>query len=143
MTGRPATGVGPIPDTEWAFAPFFSPDGLEIGFFADEKLKKVALAGGVPTTLCAAPNPRGASWGPDGTIVFTPNAKSGLWRIPASGGEPRTVTTPDEAAVARHIFPQVLPDGDHVLFSIRDETRATRVAVVSSVDTQNRPVMDT
>ena len=125
--------IRPIPDTDWALAPFFSPDGLEVGFFdiMEGKLKKVALAGGGPTTLCAAPVPRGASWGPDGTIVFTPDMKSGLWRIPASGGEPRAVTRPDKAAVARHLFPQVLPDGDHVLFWIRDETRASRVAVVS------------
>ena len=70
--------------------PFFSPDGLWVGFFAEGKLKKVALAGGSPITLCDAPTGRGGSWGADGTIVFAPSPPSGLQRIPASGGEPRS-----------------------------------------------------
>ena len=125
--------VRPIPDTDGALAPFFSPDGLEIGFFdvVEGKLKKVALSEGGSTTLCAAAVPRGASWGPDGTIVFTPNMKSGLWRVPATGGEPRAVTTPAAGTVVRHIWPQFLPDGDHVLFTLVDPPRLNRVAVVS------------
>ena len=111
--------------------PFISPDGLEVGFFAEGKLKKVALAGGSPITLCDAPDPRGGSWGADGTIVFAPSAMSGLWRIPASGGEPRRVTTPDAAKGERHLFPQILPDGEHVLFDLMDRNRTSRAAVVS------------
>ena len=60
----------PIPQTEGAFGPFFSPDGRWIGFFAENKLKKVAVSGGEPIDLCDAPNPYGGSWGTDGTILF-------------------------------------------------------------------------
>jgi serine/threonine-protein kinase len=122
-----------IPGTDWTVSAFFSPNGLGVGFFtADGKLKKVALAGGAPTVLCDAPNARGGAWGPDGTIVFTPAMKSGLWRVPAAtGGEPRVVTTPTAGTVARHIYPHFLPDGDHVLFTLVDPPRPTRAAVVS------------
>ncbi len=68
--------------------------------------------------------------------------KSGLWRMPASGSELRVVTTPDEAAVARHIFPQVLPDGNHVLFTLRDQARATRVAVASLRTSEQRVLVE-
>ena len=57
--------------TEGGSDPFFSPDGQWIGFFADGKLKKIAVQGGAPVTLCDAVLPRGGSWGDDDNIVFT------------------------------------------------------------------------
>src|SRR5262249_31427372 len=83
----------PIPGTEGAETPIFSPDGQSVGFFADGKLKKVSLSGGAPLTLCNASINRGASWGPDDTMIFTPyNVYSGLFRVSASGGMPRPLT---------------------------------------------------
>ncbi|MFI5181323.1 MAG: protein kinase [Thermoanaerobaculia bacterium] len=120
-----------VPGTEGATFPFISPDGLEVGFFADGKLKKVSLAGGSPITLCDAFDGRGGSWGADGTIVFAPSPRSGLWRISASGGEPRKVTTPDAVNAEAHRFPQILPDGEHGLFEIMDRNRTSHAAVVS------------
>ncbi len=135
--------IRPIPGTDAAGAdfpfssPFMSPDGLEVGFFAEGKLKRVSLAGGSPITLCDAPSPRGGSWGPDGTIVFVPSPTSGLWRIPASGGEARRVTSPDAAKGEYHVFPQILPDGEHVLF-----TFSGKAAVVSLRTGEQRVVME-
>ncbi len=123
--------IKPIPGTEGACLPFISPDGLEVGFFANRKLKKAALGGGPPIVLCDAPVSRGGSWGRDGTIVFAPSAISGLWRIPASGGELRQLTTPDAANGERHYFPQFLPDGEHILFDLKDRNLTSRAAVVS------------
>jgi eukaryotic-like serine/threonine-protein kinase len=60
----------PIPGTEGAVNPFFSPDGRWLGFFAGEKLKKVSVSGGAALTLGDAPSPRGASWGSLGMIAF-------------------------------------------------------------------------
>ncbi len=122
--------IRPIPGTDGAWLPFISPDGLEVGFFAEHKLKKVSLVEGSPVTLCDAPNGRGGSWGADGTIVFVASPMSGLSRIPASGGEPQKVTTPDVTKGERHYFPQILPDGEHVLFMIMSNG-ASRVAVAS------------
>jgi hypothetical protein len=134
--------IRPIPGTEGADSPFISPDGLEVGFFAEGKLKKVALAGGSPVTLCDAPGSRGGSWGVDGTIVFVPSPMSGLWRIPASGGEPRRVTTPDAAKGEYHYFPQILPDGKHVLFAIMDRDSTSRAAVVSLRTDEQRIIVE-
>ncbi len=127
-----------IPGTDGAVSPFFSPDGLWVGFFADRKLKKVPLGGGPPITLYDTKEPRGVSygagsWGVDGTIVFMPGFFSGLRRISASGGESRILTTVDAAGLESHQFPQILPDGEHVLFEIEKvgPNSVPRAAVVS------------
>ena len=80
----------PIAGAAGGDMPFFSPDGQWLGFAVDGKLKKVLLSGGQPVTLCDAPEPRGASWGDDDTIVFTAGARGGMSRVPASGGTPTT-----------------------------------------------------
>lgn len=111
----------PIPGTDGADDPFFSPDGQWIGFFAGEKLQKVAISGGPPVTLCTAPGNRGASWGPDDTIVFTLGlgANLGLWRLPAAGGTPKSLTKVEtEKGEATHLWPEILPGGKAVLFTI-------------------------
>jgi len=108
----------PLPGTEGASAPFVSADGQWIGFFAEGQLRKVPLAGGPAVTICDAMYPGGASWGPDGTIVFNGAARDGLWRVPARGGQPERLTRPSlSSGELSHNWPQVLPDGDTVLFT--------------------------
>ncbi len=109
-----------IRGTEGAVAPFLSPDGAWVGFMSsDLNLKKVPIDGGAPTTLCPVADIRGASWGPDGFIVFSPNSQEGLWRVKDSGGAPERLTTRDAAKHEKtHRFPDVLPNGKGVLFMI-------------------------
>jgi eukaryotic-like serine/threonine-protein kinase len=128
----------PIPGTEGADSPFFSPDGRWIGFYLDRehRLKKVPLGGGAAVSLCEVGNARGASWGPDGTIVFTPDANSGLLRVSADGGAPQPLTALDAGGhESSHRLPAVLPDGEGVLFTVKtDETLSwddTRIEAVS------------
>ena len=106
--------------TEGAYEPFFSPDGQWIGFFAQGKLRKVSITGGFSQSLCDASYGVGGSWGPDDTIYFAPNNVSGLWRVSASGGgEPQEVTRLDRSkGETSHRFPQILPGGKAVLFTI-------------------------
>jgi eukaryotic-like serine/threonine-protein kinase len=106
----------PIPGTEGAETPFFSPDGQSVGFFADGKLKKISLRGGAPLTLCIASANRGASWCPDDTIIFTPsNLLSGLFQVSAGGGIPKPLTVPDnKKGEISHRWPQILPGGKAV-----------------------------
>jgi len=105
--------------TEGAYSPFFSPDSQWVGFFAGGALKKVGVNGGLPIEICEAAVGRGASWSPDGTIVFARNMSSGLFRVSASGGKPEPVTTLNAATRERtHRWPQVLPAGDAVLFTV-------------------------
>ncbi len=109
----------PLPGTERAFSPFFSPDGQWIGFFADAKLKKIPAAGGVPLVLADAPNNRGGVWLTDDSIVYAPDFTTGLLRVPAAGGKPEVLTTPDAKAGERtHRWPSWLPGDASVLFTI-------------------------
>jgi serine/threonine-protein kinase len=111
--------ASPIPGTEGAATPFFSPDGQSVGFFAEGKLKKVSLSGGAPLTLSSAPANRGGSWGPDDTIIFTPAATLGLFRVSAAGGTPKPLTVPDrKKGEYGHRWPDILPGGKAVLFTI-------------------------
>jgi eukaryotic-like serine/threonine-protein kinase len=130
--------VTPLGGTENASSPFFSPDGQWIGFFADGKLKKVNLRGGFPMTVCdATTDDRGGSWGPDDTIIFAPAATSGLMRVPASGGTPQVLTSPDPSKRERtHRWPEILPGGKAVVFTIGsldsvDYYLAAKIAVQS------------
>jgi Tol biopolymer transport system component len=124
----------PVPGTKGAFSPFFSPDGAWIGYFdaRDAKLKKVKSAGGTPVELCPARFGLGASWCEDGTIVFTPDIFSGLWRIPDAGGKPELLTrlAPREFT---HRWPQVLPNGRAAIFTL-GTAGATNSASVASVE---------
>jgi len=109
----------PIPGTEGAYAPFFSPDGRSIAFFAANTLQKVSLEGGQPVTLCEARTAHGGAWGPDDTIIFADAEGGKLVRIAASGGEPKPIATPDELPSEYWGFstPEFLPDGETVLVS--------------------------
>ena len=116
-----------LPGVENAGSLFFSPDGQWVGFSTgiDRTLKKIQVTGGAAITLCPMPSgPRGASWGPDDTIIFARfGAGSGLFRVSAAGGEPEVLTTPE--APARHYWPEFLPDGQAVLFTISAGVTAT------------------
>jgi eukaryotic-like serine/threonine-protein kinase len=108
-----------IAGTDDASAPFFSPDGRWIGFFAGGKLKKVALAGGLPIALTDAPQPFGATWLDDGRIVFASSARGGLLRVSDRGGEAESLTTPAAGAgEIRHAWPSVLPGGRALLLTV-------------------------
>jgi serine/threonine-protein kinase len=129
----------PLPGTEGGRSPFFSPDGQWVGFFADGRLKKAPLAGGTPVTLAEAPEGYGASWTPGGEVVFTPTEVSGLSVVSDVGGTPRPVTALDVAAGdGAHRWPQVLPDGRAVLFTVQSWSRETSYAVVADLGTGAR-----
>ena len=99
--------------------PFWSPDSASIGFFAQGKVKKVALDGGVVQTLCDAPEGRGAAWNADGIIVFA-GLRGGLQRVSAAGGAVTFVTKlpgiSSNQGGDTHRYPVFLPDGRHFLF---------------------------
>ncbi len=121
-----------IQGTEGAYGPFFSPDGIWLGYFDSHssKLKKIMLAGGRPQALCDAPFGLGASWGSDDSIIFAPDLFSGLKRVSAEGGDPHPLTQPESEELA-HRWPDILPDGKSILFTIGATNKSipARIAV--------------
>ena len=109
----------PIAGTEGASMPFFSPDGRWIGFFAGGKIKKISIRGGQPLVVCdASQSSPGAIWGPDNSILFS-TWNSGLQQVSADGGRIETLTTPDEeSGEMGHWWPEFLPGGRKVLFTV-------------------------
>ncbi len=109
----------PIPGTEGGSGPFFSPDGLSLGFFADRRLRAISLAGGAAQTVADAPNGRGGAWGSDGSIFFVPAYDTGLWRVSAAGGVPQPVVSPETDKGERtYRWPVLIPGGRVVLFTV-------------------------
>jgi serine/threonine protein kinase/Tol biopolymer transport system component len=114
----------PLPGTEGATCPFFSPDGQWVGYYDHQQknLKKVPIKGGQPTVLCESVEFLGGTWGTDYTIIFATGLDSvedgGLWRIYASGEglEQLTILDPNQGE-SGHLWPQILPDGKAVLFT--------------------------
>ena len=108
----------PIPGSEGAQLPFWSPDSRHVAFFAGEKLRRVAIAGGAPQILTDTAGARGGTWNRDNVIVFAAGFTTGLSRISADGGDARPLTTlkPSENS---HRWPHFLPDGRHYLYLVR------------------------
>jgi len=112
------TVARPLAGTQDADQPFFSPDGHWIGFFAESKLKKVAVGGGAPHVIAPVSNPRGGTWLPDNTIVYAPSAAAALLRIPAEGGKPEPASTLDrQVNEAAHRWPHALPGGEAIVYA--------------------------
>ena len=107
----------PLPGTEHAQSPFWSPDGRWLGFFAEGKLKKIPVAGGPVQVLTDVADAFGGSWGADGSIIFG-KLSSAIFRVSSGGGIVTTVTKMDTVMKA-HRWPQFLPDGRHFLFHVQ------------------------
>jgi len=110
-----AYAAAPIAGSEGGVLPFWSPDGRNVGFFADKKLKRVEVSGGAPIILLDVDGVGGA-WAPSGEILF--NLSTGpVYRLPARGGKAEPVTTLDASLhETAHRYPFLLPDGRHFLY---------------------------
>jgi serine/threonine protein kinase/Tol biopolymer transport system component len=114
---------------------FWSPDGRSLGFFADGKLKVAELATGKIEEIANAPSAFGGTWGPDGTILFSPDVRSPILRVNAKGGEATAVTSLDAARNDEaHRWPRFLPDGRHFVFTPWTSGTVTRKIQLGSLD---------
>jgi len=131
-----------IPGTENAVAPFFSPDGQWIGFFTGSEIKKVALTGGAPFTVCEVADGLDGTWTEDDTIVFGIVGPTDLFQVSAQGGIPEPLTKRDDPT-GDHDFPDFLPGGDVMLFSVaRDGVNFDEGQIVAqSLSTGERRVV--
>jgi Tol biopolymer transport system component len=137
-----------IPGTNGSNAPFWSPDGREIAFFAEGKLKAVSAEGGPVRIICDAQDGRGGSWGSSGVILFSPARGGPVFRAPAEGG-PRAPVTSTAAessfsVVGSHRWPHFMPDGQHFTYSSEPNGACNDITEMhfASVDgKENRPLL--
>ena len=125
----------PLEGTSGASDPFWSPSGGEIAFFANDQLKRISVGGGAITVICDAGFGAGGSWSSNGTIVFQPHQQGALMRVSASGGTPAPLTSLDAAqGETHHLYPTLLPDGDHFVFYVASKQRGLYVGSLSGGD---------
>jgi eukaryotic-like serine/threonine-protein kinase len=139
-----AAAAQPLAGTEGASSsyPFWSPDSRSVGFSADGKLKKIDLSGGPAVTLGDVPLFRGASWSPQGVIVFAPNSLGLLQQIPAAGGNATPITALDPARKENsHRFPWFLPDGRHFLYAAVVVNTSDVTIYVGSLDSRETRIV--
>ena len=117
----------PVPGTEGAISPFFSPDSQWLGFFAGGRLKKVSVSGGAALTLGDSVNPHGASWGSQGMIAFSPILLGVVQQVSDAGGTQQPLTRLEKGEVS-HGWPEFLPGGQAVLFA-RIAVDGSKIAV--------------
>jgi serine/threonine protein kinase/Tol biopolymer transport system component len=108
--------ANPIPGTEGAVSPFFSPDGQWLGFFTGGTLKKVSVTGGAALPLSVAADSGGASWGSQGVIAFAANTIAPLQQVSEAGGMAQPLTRLEKGE-NNHRWPEFLPSGKAVLFA--------------------------
>jgi serine/threonine protein kinase len=132
----------PIAGTEGGRFPFWSPDSRSIGFFADQKLKRIGISGGSAQALADAggndSNTYGGTWSADGTILFGLSNTTPISRVQASGGEVVEATRVASPQQIGHRFPHFLPDGRHFLFFATGApgVQGVYVGTLGTTDTQ-------
>jgi len=133
-----------LPGTEDADTPFWSPDSKSVAFFAENKLKRVNIAGGAPFVLCDlnTDSQRGeatGAWSRDGVILY--GSSQGLMRVPATGGVPTPVTrTRESEQESGHLYPQFLPGGKF-LYQARSGNPSKRGIYASSLNDPGKNVL--
>ncbi len=122
--------------TDHAVFPFWSPDSRAIGFFAEGKLRRIDLATRAVRTLCDAPGGRGGAWLDGDVIVFAPAFQSGIWRVPAEGGEARPVTAVDNSRFSSHRWPSAIRGTDRFTYLAvhHDPSKRQECAFIASLD---------
>jgi Tol biopolymer transport system component len=125
-----SSSARPLPGTEEPSEPFWSPDGLSLGFFANGQLKRIDIdTGAIRPVADARGGIGGGAWNRDGLILFVPTATSPVFRVPATGGEPVAVTRLDPPQQTGHSLPRFLPDGRHFLYRAFGSLQATGIYI--------------
>ena len=132
----------PLPGTEDAQIPFWSPDSLWVGFFAEGKLKKTPATGGTVHVIAEKiADPRGGSWGPDDTILFA-DGNSPINRVSLAGGTVTAVTQVDTVRKeGTHRWPHFLPDGQHFLYTLRSALAEQGGVYAGSLDGKTKKLI--
>jgi Tol biopolymer transport system component len=112
---------------------FWSPGGTSIGFFANGKLQTLELASGRIDVVCDAPLAYGGAWAADGTILFTPDERTPVFKVASRGGAPVAVTTLRDGEQS-HRWPHFLSDGRHFIYMPWSDSTTNRQTMLASLD---------
>jgi Tol biopolymer transport system component len=122
--------------TDQAYGVTWSPDGRSLAFPVPGRIKRLDVATGTVRDLCLAVDARGLSWSPRDVIAFGQPA-DGLWRVPADGGEAQLLTALDHGRAEDDAYwPQFLPDGQHLLYTIRSAKAELAGTYAASLDSK-------
>ena len=135
-----AVSASPLPDTDGASFPFWSPDSQSVAFFAYGQLRQIRIDGGSPRTLASALGGVGGTWSHDGVILFS-RLGSPIFRIPDRGGDPAPATRLG-AQQGGHYLPQFLPDGRHFLYWAFSDREPNGVYVGQLDGSETRRLLD-
>ncbi len=134
-----------LPQTDGAYYPFWSPDSRFVGFFTENKMKKLDLSGsvGTPEVICDAGEGRGAAWSPTGVIIFSFGGPGGvLHRVAASGGRPESFGKVNrERGELGHRWPHFLPDGKRFVVNLRTTSPQTTGIFLGSLEAPGEMTM--
>lgn len=122
-----------LPGSDGAAAPFWSPDGSRVGFFASGRLRAIDLAGGSVSDLADAPSPRGGAWNAAGDLLYTPAANGALVKRSADGAVTAFTTLDTLHGESSHSWPAFLPDGQHVVFLVTASDRSRGGIWIASI----------
>ncbi|RKY16741.1 MAG: hypothetical protein DRQ55_17375 [Planctomycetota bacterium] len=104
--------------TDNATFPFWSPDGRELGYFADNSLRRYDLSTDTVSRITETGQARGGAFTGDGRILYTPNFRSGLFLVDADGsGAPVELTIRDPNMHTSHRWPAMIAGTDRFVFS--------------------------
>jgi Tol biopolymer transport system component len=137
-------GATPIGGTEGARQPFFSHDGRFVGFWANQQIKRVGVtAAAAPVVVCDAKTLTLANWGDDDTIVFRGGIAGSMQRVPADGGAPRAIMTPDTShgEIDQH-DPRLLPGSKAVMFTSHRDQNRFRIEALVLATGERKPIVD-
>ncbi len=127
--------------------PFWSPDSKNIAYFDNNKLMKISLDAGTSLPVCDISTGRGGSWSKNGTIILSPDAMGGIFKVPSSGGKPEEIIKTDTSNKYQSMrWEYFLPDGDHFLYSTENSTTGSSAAdaiyLSSLSDTKSKKLID-
>ena len=127
----------PLPGTEGATRPFWSPDSKFLGFMADGKLKKIDISGGPSQKVCDAPSGSDGTWSPEGVILYDGRATDPIYRVSAAGGAPVVEVKADPAQKTAAVgWPEFLPDGRHYLYMAMAAKAEDSIYRIGSLDSK-------
>jgi serine/threonine protein kinase len=146
---RPVNSLAarPLSDATNEAYPFWSPDSKSIAYFYKGKLMKLSLDAGTSLPICDITTGRGGSWSENGTIIFSPDAESGIFQVPANGGNPEEIIKPDSSEKNQSLrWEYFLPDGNHFLYStensVTGSSSADAVYLSSLSNTKSKKLID-